>query len=109
MSQVLGVLIPGGIVRTDFVPSDQSGTKFTLALTGKFFLCSCELFANLLVLTVITYLIPGITGVEIASVSELIFFLLPGVTLPQDHGAMLFWQISSSSQNPNSKTEGRSL
>ena len=35
MSQVLGVLIPGGIVRTDFVPSDQSGTKFTLALTGK--------------------------------------------------------------------------
>ena len=79
MSQVLGVLIPGGIVRTDFVPSDQSGTKFTLALTG-------------------------ITGVEIASVSELIFFLLPGVALPLDHGAMLFWQIVLSAQNPMQST-----
>ena len=70
-SQVLGVLIPGGVVRTDFIASDPSGTKFTLALSG-------------------------ITGKDIASVSELIFFLLPGVSLPQDHGAMLFWQIVSS-------------
>jgi len=56
---------------------------------------------------VITRIFSGITGVEIASVSELIFFLLPGVTLPQDHGAMLFWQISSSSsssQNPMQST-----
>jgi len=69
-SQALGVLIPGGVVRTDFYPTDQSGTKFSLALNG-------------------------INGKDIASVSELIFFLLPGVTLPQDHGAMLFWQIVS--------------
>mmetsp|Transcript_2837 Transcript_2837/g.4166 ORF Transcript_2837/g.4166 Transcript_2837/m.4166 type:complete len:227 (+) Transcript_2837:96-776(+) len=75
-SQVLGVLIPGGTVRTDFIPSDPTGTKFTLALTG-------------------------INGKEIASVSELIFFLLPGVTLPPDHGAMLFWQIVST-PNPGS-------
>ena len=53
----------------------------------------------------ITRIFSGITGVEIASVSELIFFLLPGVTLPQDHGAMLFWQISNpSAQNPMQST-----
>mmetsp|Transcript_305 Transcript_305/g.607 ORF Transcript_305/g.607 Transcript_305/m.607 type:complete len:215 (+) Transcript_305:26-670(+) len=75
-SQVLGVLIPGGVVRTDFVPSDPSGRKFTLALTG-------------------------ITGRDISTVSELVFFLLPGVSLPQDHGAMLFWQIVST---PSSNT-----
>jgi len=68
--QVLGVLIPGGVVRTDFVPTDQSGTKFSLVLSG-------------------------ISGKDIASVSELVFFLLPGVNLPQDHGAMLYWQIMS--------------
>mmetsp|Transcript_31452 Transcript_31452/g.76057 ORF Transcript_31452/g.76057 Transcript_31452/m.76057 type:complete len:220 (-) Transcript_31452:317-976(-) len=75
-SQVLGVLIPGGVVRTDFIPSDPSGTKFTLALTG-------------------------ISGKDISTVSELVFFLLPGVSLPQDHGAMLFWQIVST---PSSDT-----
>lgn len=69
-SQVLGVVIPGGVVRTDFLPTDQSGTKFSLVLSG-------------------------ISGKDIASVSELIFFLLPGVNLPQDHGAMLYWQIMS--------------
>ena len=69
-SQVLGVLIPGGVVRTDFIPSDSSNLKFTLALTG-------------------------IAGKDISSVSELVFFLLPGVSLPPDHGAMLFWQIVS--------------
>ncbi|KAL3816205.1 hypothetical protein ACHAXA_007323 [Cyclostephanos tholiformis] len=69
-SQVLGVLIPGGVVRTDFIPSDPSGTKFTLALTG-------------------------ISGNDISAVSELVFFLLPGVPLPPDHGALLYWQIVS--------------
>jgi hypothetical protein len=69
-SQVLGILIPGGIVRTDFAPSDPSGTKFTLALTG-------------------------IIGKEISAVSEIVFFLLPGIPLPPDHGALLFWQVVS--------------
>ncbi|KAL9183603.1 hypothetical protein ACHAXT_004459 [Thalassiosira profunda] len=75
-SQALGVLIPGGVVRTDFVPSDASGTKFTLALTG-------------------------ISGKDIATVSEIVFFLLPGVSLPPDKGALLFWQIVSTPA-PNS-------
>lgn len=35
------------------------------------------------------------------NVSELVFFLLPGVTLPQDHGAMLFWQIVSTPATNN--------
>ena len=79
-SQLLGILIPGGVVRTDFSPSDASGTKFTLALSG-------------------------ISGKDIASVSELVFFLLPGIPLPPDHGAMLFWQVvSTPSPNTMSST-----
>lgn len=79
-SQVLGVLIPGGVVRTDFVPTDATGMKFSLALSG-------------------------ISGKDIASVSELIFFLLPGVSLPPDHGALLYWQIiSTPDQNSMSST-----
>jgi hypothetical protein len=79
-SQVLGVLIPGGVVRTDFIPSDPTGTKFTLALTG-------------------------ISGSDISAVSELVFFLLPGVLLPPDHGALLYWQIvSTSASNSMSST-----
>lgn len=79
-SQLLGILIPGGVVRTDFSPSDSSGTKFTLVLSG-------------------------ISGKDIASVSELVFFLLPGITLPPDHGALLFWQVvSTPSSNVMSST-----
>lgn len=62
--QPFGVLIPGGIVRTDFTATDALGTKFALTLSG-------------------------INGKDIATVSELVFFLLPGVSLPHDHGAML--------------------
>ena len=63
-AQTFGVLIPGGVVRTDFTSTDASGTKFALTLSG-------------------------MSGKDIATVSELVFFLLPGISLPQDHGAML--------------------
>ena len=75
-SQLLGVLIPGGVVRTDFLPTDPSMMKFSLALEG-------------------------ISGKDLISVSELIFFLLPGVSLPPDHGAILYWQIISTPSNQN--------
>ena len=70
MSQPFGLLIPGAPVRTDFVASDPSSSLFALALSG-------------------------ITGRDISAVSELVFFLLPGISLPKDTGAMLFWQIIS--------------
>ena len=70
-SQVFGVVVPGGVVRTDFQATDQTGTKFTLALTG-------------------------ISGNSIGTVSDLVFFLLPGVQLPPNHGAVLYWQILGS-------------
>jgi hypothetical protein len=63
-SQTFGILIPGGVVRTDFTATDASGTKFALTLNG-------------------------ISGKDISTISELVFFLLPGISLPQDHGAML--------------------
>ena len=62
--QAFGVIIPGGIVRTDFQPSDASGMKFALGLSG-------------------------ISGKDISTISEIVFFLLPGVSQPQDHGAIL--------------------
>mmetsp|Transcript_6821 Transcript_6821/g.13935 ORF Transcript_6821/g.13935 Transcript_6821/m.13935 type:complete len:207 (+) Transcript_6821:240-860(+) len=70
-SQVFGVVVPGGAVRTDFQPTDQTGTKFALALSG-------------------------ISGSSITAVSDLVFFLLPGVQLPEGHGAVLYWQIVGS-------------
>ncbi|KAL3801854.1 hypothetical protein ACHAWO_003860 [Cyclotella atomus] len=74
-SQTFGILIPGGVVRTDFTATDASGTKFALTLNG-------------------------ISGKDISTISELVFFLLPGISLPQDHGAMLYWQIISSPVSP---------
>lgn len=79
-TQALGLLIPGGPVRTDFVPVDASGLKFSL-----------QLFC------------PGDLPTPIASVNEIVFFILPSIPLPPDHGIIVYWQISAqpSQQNPS--------
>ncbi|KAL7524259.1 hypothetical protein ACHAWF_000883, partial [Thalassiosira exigua] len=38
---------------------------------------------------------------DISTVSVLVFFLLRGGSLPQDHGAMIFWQIVPTSGTNN--------
>lgn len=66
---VLGLIVPGGPVRTDFVPVDASGTKLSLALDS-----------------------PGDLPSPLASVHEVVCFL--GAPLPPTHGLLLYWQLS---------------
>jgi hypothetical protein len=66
-----GFFVPGGPVRSDFLPIDPSGMKRTLQLSS-----------------------PGDLPSPLASVTELACFLWPGVTFPADQGVMVYWQIS---------------
>ncbi|KAL7576000.1 hypothetical protein ACA910_000788 [Epithemia clementina (nom. ined.)] len=70
--QVLGIVIPGRPVRTDFAPADASGLKYTLNLT-----CPGDLFPPL------------------ASIREIVFFVLPGINLPADHGVLCYVQLTA--------------
>jgi hypothetical protein len=63
--QLFGLLLPGQSVRTDFVPVDGSGTKFTIL----------------------------ITDADPLTISDIVFFLLPGVILPLGTGAVLYWMV----------------
>jgi len=66
LPHVFGLLIPGRPVRTDFIPVDPSNMKFAMTLS------------------------PDDNPLAIADV---VFFLLPGINLPPDHGAVLFWSV----------------
>jgi len=71
-TQLFGVVIPGRPVRTDFVPVDASGLKWTLNMT-------C----------------PGDLQSPLALVREIVFFLLPGVALPENHGVLCYYQLTA--------------
>ena len=60
-------------MRTDFVPVDASGTKYSLTM-------QC----------------PGDLPSPLSSVSEMVCFLLPNASLPPTHGLMVYWQVESS-------------
>jgi Protein of unknown function (DUF775) len=68
---VLGFVVPGGPVRTDFQPIDD-GTKWTLTLT-------C----------------PGDLPSPLTIVSDVVCFLLPNAPIPPTHGLLLYWQVTS--------------
>ncbi len=74
--QLFGLIAPSAPVRTDFVPVEGSnGTKFTLSVstaTGDF---------------------PS----PLTSIHELVFFLLPGATLPPQSGLLVYWQVEVTS------------
>jgi protein Hikeshi len=93
-SPFFGIIIPGRPVRTDFIPIDPTGRKYTIQL-------SC----------------PGDIPVPLATIREVIFFLLPPAPhqqhtyhtiLPDDHGVILYWQIASAT-NPNQVSTGYEL
>jgi len=63
--QIFGLLLPGRQVRTDFVLVDDLGTKFTILIQGE----------------------------NPLSISDIVFFLLPGVFLPSGTGAVLYWMV----------------
>jgi hypothetical protein len=80
-NQLLGFIVPGGPVRTDFVPSDASGTKYTLTLQA-----------------------PGDLPLPITTVTEVVCFLLPGSTLPPQHGILIYWQVTSPASTETAAT-----
>lgn len=77
-----GFIVPGGPVRTDFAPVDATGMKRTLQMAS-----------------------PGDLPSPLASVTELVCFLWPGTQLPQDHGLMVYWQITAA-QTPEQQQTG---
>jgi len=70
--QPFGLVVPGISVRTEFAPVDPTNMKFALKLT-------C----------------PGDINVPLASITEIVFFSLPNVPLPPDHGVLCYWQIAA--------------
>ena len=76
MDHLCGFIVPGGPVRTDFVPADATGMKRTLQMSS-----------------------PGDLPSPLASVTELVCFLWPGTQLPPDMGVMVYWQITAA-QSP---------
>ena len=66
--QLFGLLIPGRPVRTDFIPVDEAGTKFTLIITDE----------------------------NPLTISDIVFFLLPGIVLPPGTGAVVYWMVEGS-------------
>ena len=75
VQDLCGFIVPGGPVRTDFVPADSTGTKRALQM-------NC----------------PGDLPSPLASVTELVCFLAPNCPLPPDHGVQIFFQISTQPQ-----------
>lgn len=79
--QSFGLIVPGGPVRTQFAPVDNTGMKFALRL-------NC----------------PGDMPTPLTSVTELVFFLLPNVTLPPDHGVLCYWQMEAAAGTTHAST-----
>ena len=75
-AQLLGFVVPGGPVRTDFVPADASGTKYTLTLRT-----------------------PGDLPLPLTTVSEVVCFLLPNALLSPQQGILVYCQVSSPAGN----------
>jgi hypothetical protein len=68
--QILGLIVPGGPVRTDFVAVDNTGTKFSLTLTS-----------------------PGDLPSPLTLVNELVCFL--STPLPANNvGLLIYWQLA---------------
>jgi hypothetical protein len=75
-----GLLVPGSLVHTQFLPVDN--LKFSLQL-------SC----------------PGDISSPITAINEIVFFLLPNVTLPHDTGVLVYWQIASTANTMMSEPQ----
>jgi hypothetical protein len=79
-SQLFGLIIPGKEVITNFAPADTSGTKYTLTIPFP------------------VEAVQSNPENAITSISDIVFFLLPNVSLPPNTGAMIYWSASSSNQ-----------
>mmetsp|Transcript_24762 Transcript_24762/g.36326 ORF Transcript_24762/g.36326 Transcript_24762/m.36326 type:complete len:259 (+) Transcript_24762:66-842(+) len=88
---IFGILIPGHTLRTDFVPTDPSGLKYTLNLTAPPPDLSYEQQQQ--------------HSVNPTSIPDIAFFLLPTTTLPPNHGVLLYYQASSTYTNESTGFE----
>mmetsp|Transcript_20323 Transcript_20323/g.23559 ORF Transcript_20323/g.23559 Transcript_20323/m.23559 type:complete len:253 (+) Transcript_20323:152-910(+) len=91
--QVFGLIIPGKEVVTNFTPTDPSGTKF--ALTIPFDVSTSSQNSN--------------KHNPITSISDLVFFLLPNITLPPNSGAMIYWSAAGTSASSAAQTSSFEL
>lgn len=89
-SQLFGLVIPGKEVITNFIPADPTGTKYTLTIP-----LPIQSNAN------------DNNDITVTSISDVVFFLLPNISLPPNTGAMMYWSASSSQPNgtPSSSFE----
>jgi len=67
---IFGLIVPGQQVITDFVPTDTTGLKFLLSIP----------FAAV--------------SSNPMMIADLVIFLLPGISLPNDSGAMIYWSAA---------------
>ena len=89
-SQVFGLVIPGKEVITNFAPADASGTKYSLTIP---FPTNQNSNNNK-------------QDNDITSVSDIVFFLLPNISLPTNSGAMIYWSAAGSQETtPSSSFE----
>jgi len=78
---IFGLIVPGQQVITDFVPTDSTGLKFLLS-------------------------IPFTSGNNSnpMGIADLVIFLLPGIALPNDTGALIYWSATPLYNNQTSTT-----
>ena len=83
---MFGLVVPGSPVMTQFVASDTTGNRFTMQL-------------------------PPITvATATASIPDVVFFFLPDAPIPPSHGAMLYWQATTTTAtNHNTVSTGFEL
>jgi hypothetical protein len=86
-SQLFGLIIPGRQVITDFTKADPSGTKYTLT---------------------IPFPVSDTTKAidQLTTISDVVFFTLPNITIPANNGVMIYWSAQSSLETaPSSSFE----
>lgn len=72
---IFGLIVPGQQVITDFVPTDNTGLKFLLSIP----------FA--------------VVNSNPMCIADLVIFLLPGISLPTDSGALIYWSAAPFNTN----------
>jgi len=102
--QPFGLIIPGQAVRTDFEPVDASASKFTMALHFPSPSPSSTNFTTATDATAAAAGGGGGVGGGVKSptaIADIVFFLLPNITLPANTGATLYWSATSHNPNPS--------
>ena len=73
---IFGLIVPGQQVLTDFAPTDSTGLKFLLSL-------------------------PFPANSNPTVIADIVIFLLPGISLPSDSGALIYWSAAPLYANAN--------